>query len=165
MLDKLCNKTIKLFSCVCMILQCSKMHTVCNYIILHYIVLDCLAQECDNFIANELQLPGPWFNIKMSSYQYRKSHCGDKTIFRASYLHNGISYTGKMASLYWIRVQGLAHSLKIYHHNKPDHERHSLCRFNTREIHNIQRHFYVFRCDTLTSLFWCMGQKVAELPE
>ena len=24
--------------------------------------------------------PGPWFNIKMSSYQYRKSHCGDKMI-------------------------------------------------------------------------------------
>ena len=23
---------------------------------------------------------GPWFNIKMSSYQYRKSHCGDKTV-------------------------------------------------------------------------------------
>ena len=23
---------------------------------------------------------GPWFNIKMSSYPYRKSHCGDKTI-------------------------------------------------------------------------------------
>ena len=22
---------------------------------------------------------GPWLNIKMSSYQYRKSHCGDKT--------------------------------------------------------------------------------------
>ena len=47
---------------------------------------------------------GPWFNIKMSSYQYRKSHCGDKTILRPSYLHNGISYTGKMASLYWIRA-------------------------------------------------------------
>ena len=45
---------------------------------------------------------GPWFNIKMSSYQYRKSHCGDKTIVRLSYLHNGISYTGKMSSLYWI---------------------------------------------------------------
>ena len=41
----------------------------------------------------------------MSSYQYRKSHCGDKTILRVSYLHNGISYTGKMASLYWIRAQ------------------------------------------------------------
>ena len=43
------------------------------------------------------------FNIKMSSYQYRKSHYGDKTVVRSSYLHNGISYTGKMASLYWIR--------------------------------------------------------------
>ena len=42
----------------------------------------------------------------MSSYQYRKSHCGDKKILRASYLHNGISYTGKMTSLYWIRTQG-----------------------------------------------------------
>ena len=47
---------------------------------------------------------GPWFNIKMSSNQYRKSHCGDKTILRPSYLHNGISYTGKMTSLYWIRA-------------------------------------------------------------
>ena len=27
--------------------------------------------------------------------KYRKSHCGDKTISRQSYLHNGISYTGK----------------------------------------------------------------------
>ena len=45
--------------------------------------------------------PGGWINIKMSSYQYRKSHCGDKTILRPSYLHNGISYTGKMTSLYW----------------------------------------------------------------
>ena len=45
---------------------------------------------------------GPWFNIKMSSYQYRKSHCGDKTVVRSSYLQNGISYTGKMISFYWI---------------------------------------------------------------
>ena len=49
--------------------------------------------------------PGPWFSIKMSSYQYRKSHCGGKTILRPSYLHNGISYTGKMTSLYWIGAQ------------------------------------------------------------
>ena len=48
--------------------------------------------------------PGGWFNIKIPSYQYRKSHCGDKTVVRSSYLHNGISYTGKMTSLYWIRV-------------------------------------------------------------
>ena len=41
----------------------------------------------------------------MPSYQYRNSHCGDKTIVRWSYLHNGeigMSYNGKMASLYWI---------------------------------------------------------------
>ena len=48
---------------------------------------------------------GCWFNIKMSSYQFRKSHYGDKTILRPSYLHNGISYTGKTTSLYWIRAQ------------------------------------------------------------
>ena len=49
--------------------------------------------------------PGLRFNIKMSSYQYRKPHCGDKTILRPIYLHNGIPYTGKMISLYWIRAQ------------------------------------------------------------
>ena len=49
--------------------------------------------------------PGPWFNIKMSSYQYRKSHCGDKTVVRSSYLRNGVSYTGKITSLYWIGAQ------------------------------------------------------------
>ena len=56
---------------------------------------------------NNIQIyQGGWFNkLKMQSYQYRKSHCGDKTILRPSYLHNGISYTGKMASLYWIGAQ------------------------------------------------------------
>ena len=33
-----------------------------------------------------LQIPsGPWFNIKMPTYQYRKSYCGDKTVVRSSY--------------------------------------------------------------------------------
>ena len=41
----------------------------------------------------------------MPSYQYRKSHCGDKTVIRSSYLHNGISYTSKTTSLYWIRAR------------------------------------------------------------
>ena len=45
---------------------------------------------------------GPWFNIKMSSYQYRESYCGDNMVKRSYYLHNGISYTGNMSSLYWI---------------------------------------------------------------
>ena len=49
--------------------------------------------------------PGPWFNIKMSNYQYRKFYYGDKTILRPSHLNNGISYTGKMTSLYWIGTQ------------------------------------------------------------
>ena len=48
--------------------------------------------------------PGGWFNKKMPSYQCRKSHCGDKTILRPSYLHNEIAHTGKMTSLYWIRT-------------------------------------------------------------
>ena len=43
-----------------------------------------------------------WFNIKMPSYQYKKSRWGDNTILWLSYLHNGISYTGKLTSLYWI---------------------------------------------------------------
>ena len=32
----------------------------------------------------------------MPSYQYRNSNCRDKMISWSSYLHNGISYTGKM---------------------------------------------------------------------
>ena len=49
-------------------------------------------------------ITGPRFNIKIWSYQYRKSHCGDKTVLSSSHLHNGISYTGKTTSLYWIRA-------------------------------------------------------------
>ena len=40
----------------------------------------------------------------MSSYLYRKYHCGDKTVVRSSHLHNEISYTGKMTYFYWIRA-------------------------------------------------------------
>ena len=58
--------------------------------------------------------PGLRFNIKMSSYQYRKSHRGDKKVVRSSYLHNGISYTGKMSSLYWIGAQMTAPQKKMH---------------------------------------------------
>ena len=61
--------------------------------------------------------PGPWFNIKMPSYQYRKSHCGDKTVVRSSYLHNGISYTGKMTSLYWFSPQTVSSPIRIILYN------------------------------------------------
>ena len=51
----------------------------------------------------------------MSSYQYRKSHCGDKTVVRSSYLHNGISSTSKMASLYWISPQVISGHTWCWH--------------------------------------------------
>ena len=53
-----------------------------------------------------LKRSGLRFNIKMPSYQDRKSHCGDKTVVRSAYLHNGVSYTGKTTFSYWIRVLG-----------------------------------------------------------
>ena len=40
---------------------------------------------------------------RASLQHHRKSHRGDKTILRPSYLHNGISYTGKTASLLYPR--------------------------------------------------------------
>ena len=48
-------------------------------------------------ISDVTKASGPRFNIKITS---RKSHCGDKTILRPSYLHNGVSFTGNMTSLY-----------------------------------------------------------------
>ena len=60
---------------------------------------------------------GPRFNIMMSSYQYRKSHCGDKTVVRSSYLHNRIFYTDKISFLYWIQpwsMFSLCHCHMLY---------------------------------------------------
>ena len=37
--------------------------------------------------------------------QYKDVHCGDKTVVRSSYLHNEISHTSKMLSLYWIGAE------------------------------------------------------------
>ena len=58
-----------------------------------------------------------WFNIKMPSYQYRKSHCGDKIFVRSCDLHNGISYTGKITSLYWIEALVPIWHQAIYNHH------------------------------------------------
>ena len=52
---------------------------------------------CEEFDARSAAL----IQLKMTSYQCRKSHCGDKTIWWTSHLHSGISYTVKMTSLYW----------------------------------------------------------------
>ena len=64
----------------------------------------CVYQAISKYSTGYAEYAGPRFNIKMPSYQYRKSHCGDKTVKRSSYLHNGIFYNGKMSSLYWIRA-------------------------------------------------------------
>ena len=40
----------------------------------------------------------------MLSYQHRKYQCGEKMVVRLSYLQDGIFYTGKMSSLYWIKA-------------------------------------------------------------
>ena len=69
--------------------------------------------------CNPTKHSGPWFNMKRPSYQYWKSHCGYKTVVRSSYLHNGISYTGKMASSFWISPKilcsGCTFCLTLYH--------------------------------------------------
>ena len=51
----------------------------------------------------------------MTSYLYRKSHCGDKTILRPSYLHNGISCTGNTTSLYWIGALNISNLSRDEH--------------------------------------------------
>ena len=63
-------------------------------------------RHCSHNITNKMIMiaSGTRFNIKMTSYQYGKSQCGDKTILRPSYLYNGISYIGKTTPLYWIRA-------------------------------------------------------------
>ena len=57
-----------------------------------------------NSLVTGIGVLRPRFNIKWSPNQYKKSHCGDKTVVRSSYLHHGNSYNGKTTSLYWIRA-------------------------------------------------------------
>ena len=87
----------------------------------------------------------------MSSYQYRKSHCGDMMIIRPSYLHNGISYTGKMSSLYWIRA------LRVLHLSLQ-----SVIKVILHEWHDMSYHcqFYCF----INSFFRLTTEKMIKLP-
>ena len=43
-------------------------------------------------------------------------HCGDKTILRLSFLHNGISHIGKTASSYWSKALGLTQCVCLAYH-------------------------------------------------
>ena len=101
-----------------------------------------------------------WFDKKMPSYQCRESHCGDKTIFRPSYLHNGISYTGKMTSLYWIKAQeskpctSQVPSLQIT--SCPLINRLSFLYISDRHT-NIQMHGYKQHRDDAVRVWWHHG--------
>ena len=63
-----------------------------------------LPANCEQ-LRSGIRAPIQYKDTILPSYQHRKSHCGDKAILRPSYLRNGISYTGKMVSLLWIRAQ------------------------------------------------------------
>ena len=63
-----------------------------------------LCEHTSNEILQMTSRSEPWFNIKVLFYQWTKCRCGDKTVLRSSYLHNGISCTGKMTSQYWTRA-------------------------------------------------------------
>ena len=94
-------RTLYQYMCVCLfILRANSVH----YSNIRSLAIQ-LRVEWYMFWLTTRKTSGPRFNIKMTSYQYRKSHCGDKTILRPSYLHNGISFTGK-TSLYWIGALG-----------------------------------------------------------
>ena len=58
--------------------------------------------------------PGGLFDIKRSSYQYRKFHSWDMTSLWPPHPQTGISYSGKTTSLYWIRAQGQVSKLPFY---------------------------------------------------
>ena len=100
---------------------------------------------------------GPWFNIKMMSYRYRKSHCGDKTVVRSSYLHSGISYTGKMTSLYW--VGALVPFFKYWYQILYTHPLWYCLEVDWFE--GIKIKFYVL--SSFFSLLKCAGQRSANL--
>ena len=64
--------------------------------------------------AGTIIVTGPY--LKMPPYQHKKFHFGDRADVRSSYLHNGISYTGKWTSLYWISLHTINPPLKLKFH-------------------------------------------------
>ena len=75
--------------------------------------------------ANTFRCPsGPWFNIKMSSYQHRKFNCGDEAVVKLSYHHKGISYTGNTTSLYWNRTLDTLSMLEFNNYGSNNNNQH-----------------------------------------
>ena len=92
-----------------------------------------LILKCTRYVLS----PGGWFNKKIPSYQCRKSHCA---ILRPSYFHNGISYTGKMESFYWIRALQIAvPPTQLHPPNRPTRSNHQY------KYQSIRTHTEVYR--------------------
>ena len=87
----------------------------------------------------------------MLSYQYRKSHCGNKIMVKSSYLHNGNSYTDKTESLYWISHPGFCNDLMHSNSNQLPEPM-----FNTLRLRQNGRHFSddICKCIFLNENVW-----------
>ena len=66
------------------------------------------------------EMASGWFNIKMPSYQYRNSRCGDKMILWPSYLHDDV-IKWKHFPRCWPFVQGIHPSLVNSPHKGQSH--------------------------------------------
>ena len=77
-----------------MILRSSCPWTPCTYLHYKHVLVN-----LDLFI----DIIGADSKQKFCLNKYRNSHCGDKMILQLSFLHNGITFIGRMISLYSIR--------------------------------------------------------------
>ena len=57
----------------------------------HATAVECPCNFLARVVADTARNSGPWFNIKMSSYKYRKSESWHKTVIRSFHLHGGNS--------------------------------------------------------------------------
>ena len=88
------------------------LHHVHNSLQIRLFIINLLSVWSQRKFASHVQIPlwsGGWVNIKMPSYQYKKSDCGDKAILRPPYLHSGIPITDKMVSLH-----GIGHQICLF---------------------------------------------------
>ena len=79
-----------------------------NFQVPYKYYLRLLHRQCQINSLKRLTGAGPRFNKKTPSYRIRNPIVEIKTVVRSSYLHNRISYTGKMSSLYLIGDQLVA---------------------------------------------------------
>ena len=82
---------------------------------------------------------GPWLDIKVSSNQYRKSHPGDKTTVRSSYLHNWNPCTGNIY-LNLIRPAMLLRSTNIQQQRRYNKNLWFVTKYTESYYHNIRYH-------------------------